>query len=500
MTTSVADDGEALTQQLEFNLANRATSGDFDLAAHTEAVLQGVGASSAESGGTLSFYGRDPIVPSVVRFGSMSAIALAAKAIQIASIWRMRTGRAQDIRVDVRKALRRFSPFVDRRWELVNGYDGGIYSDPDNPFVANLYETRDGMWVFPTNPYPKIHLATSTLLNVPGTSAAVRRAIKSWDGEELERAGAAAGIVMPLGRPLKQIMEMEVFKGLRDMPLICLEKIGDSPPKPFSPYSPDPLAGIRALGLAHVIAGPSIGRALALHGADVLNVWSPEDWEHNVFLYTSHVGTRSTMLRIKEAGARARFMELMADADIFYVNRRAGYLERHSLTAQELCARHPGLIHTSVAYATTEGPWSDRVGFDVSTGMALGLHCLEGSDERPAHPPISVVNDYVSGWLATIGVLQALKRRAVEGGSYRVVVSLSRVTLWLMSLGVFDKSYARAVAGSSAEHTYVAPEQFTAATPMGVYTGVTEQVAMTETPGRYRFVLEPRGASQPQWL
>jgi crotonobetainyl-CoA:carnitine CoA-transferase CaiB-like acyl-CoA transferase len=493
--------GMNFTQRLEHNLANRTTDSAFDLAGETEAVLNSVGANSSESGGQLSFYGQDPIVPSVVRFGAMSAVALAAKALQIASIWRLRTGRSQDIQVDVRKALRRFSCFIDRRWELVNGYDGGMNSDPQNPFFSNMFETKDGMWVFPTNPYPQIHLATAKLLNVPSTQDAVTRAIKGWIGTDLEQAGAEAGVVMPLARPLKQIIEMDVFRsGLRHRPLISVEKIAESDPKRFAPDGRDPLSGVRALGLAHVIAGASIGRALALHGADVLNVWAPEDWEHNVFLYTSHVGSRSTTLRIKDAEARNKFMELMGDADIFYSNRRAGYLDRHALGAEELCKKFPGLIHASVIYANDNGPWSNRVGFDVSTGLAMGLDCLEGTDEKPTHPPIGVVNDYVAGWLATIGTLQALKRRAVEGGSYRVVVSLCRVTLWLMSMGLFDKAYAQATAGSKEEHTYVPPDQFSAVTPMGIYTGVTEQVVMSETPGRYRFVLEPRGAAQPKWL
>lgn len=493
--------GENFTRKLEFNLANRAVDSDFDVAGETEALLASVGASSSESGGALSFYGKDPIVPSVVRFGSFAAVGLAAKALQIASIWKLRTGRSQDIHVDVRKALRRFSPFIDKSWELVNGYDGGMYSDPQNPLFANMFETRDGKWVFPTNPYPQIHLRAAELLGVPGTYDAVARAIKTWDGEALEQAGVKAGIVMALARPLTQVMAMDVYtKVLRDMPLISVEKIGDSAPKPFTPDAREPLSGIRALGLAHVIAGPSIGRALALHGVDVLNIWAPEDWEHNVFLYTSHVGSRSATLRIKDAAARVKFMALMQGADIFYSNRRPGYLDRHGLGAQALCAQNPGLIHTSVVYASEAGPWSDRVGFDVSTGLAMGLHCLEGTDDKPEHPPIGVVNDYVAGWLATVGVLQALKRRAVEGGSYKVVVSLSRVSLWLMSLGIFDKTYARMTAGSTDEHIYVAPDQFTAVTPMGIYTGVTEQVVMSETPGRYRFVLEPKGAAQPQWL
>ena len=61
-------------------------------------------------------------------------------------------------------------------------------------------------------------------------------------------------------------------------------------------------------------------------------------------------------------------------------------------------------------------------------------------------PPITVVCDYIAGWLTTVGITTAFRRRAIEGGSYRVVVSLTRTTLWLLSLGIFDKKYAQALA------------------------------------------------------
>ena len=76
-------------------------------------------------------------------------------------------------------------------------------------------------------------------------------------------------------------------------------------------------------------------------------------------------------------------------------------------------------------------------GFDITATLAWGLDNIEGSDEKPAHPSIFVACDYVAGWLATCGVLSALLRRAKEGGSYRVVVSLSRTALWLAELGIF---------------------------------------------------------------
>jgi crotonobetainyl-CoA:carnitine CoA-transferase CaiB-like acyl-CoA transferase len=494
--------GDSLTRRLEHNLAHRDTHAEFDLAGETESLLESIGGSSSESGGKLSFHGADPIVPSVVRFGAMSAVSLAAKAIQVAAIWRLRTGEGQDIHVDVRKALRRFSPFIDGRWETLNGYSGGMYSNLDSAVAGAMYQTKDGKWFMPTNPYPGIYRRMLELLGIPGSPESIRNAIATWESAALEAAAVKAGVVLPMARSLQQVIALDAYtQGLRDLPLISVERIGDAPARPFSRNPTTPLSGIRALGLGHVIAGASIGRSLALHGADVLNVWNPQDWEHDVFLNTSHVGMRSTTLRLKDTPARGTFMALAKGADIFFSNRRFDYLARHGLTAEELCEASPGLIHTNVLYCNPPGhPWADRVGFDVSSGFAMGLDCLEGSDDKPEFPPIFVVNDYVASWLAAIGALQALKRRAVEGGSYKVTVSICRTTLWLISMGIFDKAFARRVAGSTDEHFYVEPEQFTVETPMGTYTGVSEMVEMSRTPGHYRFPREPRGAAKPQWL
>ena len=100
---------------------------------------------------------------------------------------------------------------------------------------------------------------------------------------------------------------------------------------------------------------------------------------------------------------------------------------------------------------------------------------------QPKSPPIIPICDNVVGWLGTVGVLEALRRRAIEGGSYRVVVSLTRTVLWLLSLGIFDKAYAQETAGSTDEHAYVAPDLFTAETPLGTYQGLTDQVVLSRT-------------------
>ena len=70
-----------LTETLRSNLNNPVSSSEFDLYTALDKVLSGVGLSAADSGGKITFYGKDPIVPSCLRFGSMAAIALAAKAV-----------------------------------------------------------------------------------------------------------------------------------------------------------------------------------------------------------------------------------------------------------------------------------------------------------------------------------------------------------------------------------------------------------------------------------
>ncbi|GAB1440660.1 hypothetical protein MASR2M36_34450 [Providencia sp.] len=105
----------------------------------------------------------------------------------------------------------------------------------------------------------------------------------------------------------------------------------------------------------------------------------------------------------------------------------------------------------------------------------------------------------MAAWLTTVGVLEALKRRAQEGGSYKVSVSLASTVSWLLSLGIFDQEYAYKTANSNEEHAYVDPDPILAETPMGYYKGVGEQVEMTKTPGEYKYLLEPLFASKPEW-
>jgi len=503
MTTGLSLGTDAvLTQTLKARLTNPVSSPEFDLHAGLNEVLRDVGMTAADSGGKLTFYGQDPIVPSPIRFGSMAAIGLAAKAIGVAALWRARTEEGQDISVDVRKALRRFCCFFEGKWETMNGRPPAMGADEDNPFLKLplFRETRDGRHVVPLNFYPRLRTRTLDFLRCRDSAESVENAILQWRGEELETAAAEEGIVMGMVRTFDEFRsERQYGEILSKMPLITLEKIGESEPIPFKRNGRSPLDGIRAFGMGHVIAGAAIGRDLAYWGADVLNIWRPNNTELESFFWDVQVGMRSTILDNSKED-RAKFDRLLMDADVFFANKRPGFLKRNGLYAEELCAKKPGLIHATVVTHGENGPWSNRPGFDEIGAAVAGLFSIEGTPSQPKQPPIVPICDNVVGWLGTVGILAALRRRAIEGGSYRVVVSLTRTVLWLLSLGIFDKQYAHATAGSSDEHTYVPPDLFTADTPLGRYQGITEQVQMSGTPGSFRTVLVPRGSSKPEWL
>src|ERR1700692_1724839 len=81
---------ESLTDVLKTKLRIPATSREFDFHGAVTQLLADVGLTAADSGGKLSFYGQDPIVPSSFKFGAMAAVGLGARAGAFAGLWKYR--------------------------------------------------------------------------------------------------------------------------------------------------------------------------------------------------------------------------------------------------------------------------------------------------------------------------------------------------------------------------------------------------------------------------
>jgi hypothetical protein len=89
---------------------------------------------------------------------------------------------------------------------------------------------------------------------------------------------------------------------------------------------------------------------------------------------------------------------------------------------------------------------------------------------------------------------------AAEKLAEKITANCDNPFLWLPELGIFDRDYATKTAGSNDEHHYPDPDGFVVDTPMGRYTGVTEMVEMSKTPGEYKYPLTPFGSWQPSWV
>jgi len=470
-------------------VTNRATTDEFDLHAELRAILAPLGLTPEDTGGSISFDRLDPLIPSSIRLGAASALALMQQSVVAAAIWRERTGVGQDISVDLGQAIRRLAPASERRWELINGYPAAT-ADKSISFLVHPQPTGDGRHVVAANVYPALKSQMLEALDCADTPTALRRALTHHTADELEQMGEAGGFVMAKVRSVQEFVEEPVFEHLASKPLIEIERIGDSEPEPFDPFGLAPLSGIRALGMGHVIAGAGIGRSLASLGADVLQVWRATEWEQDALVATANVGARSTRLDVRAPEGQQQLHELLRGADVFFANRRPGLLDSIGMSVDDAIAQRPGLVYVTVSTHGETGPWANRIGFDQPAGAVTGMLAAEGTLEDPN----------LVAWLAATGAMEALRRRARDGGSYKVHISLDRASMWILSLGTLDKNYVRDTVGRGETHQLIDPQLFRTVTPAGLYQGVTEQVTLSRTPHHYTNVLSPRGADAPVWL
>ena len=197
------------------------------------------------------------------------------------------------------------------------------------------------------------------------------------------------------------------------------------------------------LSFTHAVAGPTVGRTLAEHGADVLCATRPNDYEHEFIYAEANVGSRSTYIDLDSPVGQERTAALLANADIVVNNHRGGSLERRGLDPRQLAERHPGLVYVSVTCYGSTGPWAQRGGFDMNGSAASGLMTTEGSETEPKLPVTGLINDYITGYMGAIGATAALVKRATEGGSWHVTVNLTRTAMWCGSLGLVDPDTGR---------------------------------------------------------
>jgi len=343
--------------------------------------------------------------------------------------------------------------------------------------------------------YPHLAARWCRFLDVPPEGTKVGRTIGTWDAAELEETANAAGLPVSIVRTPAEWRDHPQGSLLTRQPVITLERVGDAPVRRYGEAA-RPFDGLRVLSFTHAVAGPTVGRSLAEQGADVLCGTRPNDYEHEFIYDEANVGSRSAFLDLDSVRGQARLATLLPWADVVVNNHRYGKLESRGIDPYQLAERVPGLVSVSVTCYGASGPWCDRGGFDMNGSAASGLMVSEGGEGTPALPITSLLNDYITGHMGALGAVAALIKRATEGGSWHVTVSLTRTAMWCDSLGLVDPARA----GADDQHRLHDPVPYDAPSPLGDVHILAPPVTFSHTPAAWPDpILVPRGSSRPEW-
>ncbi|KAL0931763.1 caib baif family enzyme [Colletotrichum truncatum] len=330
---------------------------------------------------------------------------------------------------------------------------------------ANLYETKN------TGEYYHLHgsLEASKALNMIGLPAfnpglqnygecikTIETAMKRFTVTELEEMNRREG---QAGVPVlkkEQFLNTPHGRALESLPPFTIKPAETTTkPTPFEPQNSHGgaeqcLQGIRVLELCRVIAGPTIGRSLAAHGASVLKVTSSKLPDVPFFQVDVNTGKHTTSLHLKDPEDRATFDSLLASADVVLDGYRPGVIDRLGYGPAKLAAiaakRGKGFVYvaedcfggTDLGEARAE--WAGRPGWqqiaDCATGVAWEQGHFMGLN-APVVPPFPM-SDYGTGALGAVAAMAGLYRRATEGGSWVCRTSLCQYDVFLLSLGAYS--------------------------------------------------------------
>ena len=203
-----------------------------------------------------------------------------------------------------------------------------------------------------------------------------------------------------------------------------------------------PLAGIKVIELARILAGPWAGQTLADLGADVIKVeapegddtrrWGPPFITHEgetsaAYFHATNRGKRSIVVDFRMPAGQDTVRRLVADADVVIENFKVGGLAKYGLDYGSLALVNPRLVYCSITGFGQDGPYAHRPGYDfIIQGMA-GLMSVTGAPEGQPQKAGYAVADLFTGVYATTAILAALVQRGATGAGQHIDMALMDV-------------------------------------------------------------------------
>jgi len=209
-----------------------------------------------------------------------------------------------------------------------------------------------------------------------------------------------------------------------------------------------PLAGLKVVDLTRVIAAPAVTRGLAELGASVMRVTSKNLCDYSGLHCDLNWGKWNCSLDLKTEEGKKQLAELIKEADVVVQGYRPDVLDKYGFSQQgiiDLVKDRPrGIISARENCYGWNGPWYYRSGWqqisDACIGISEGFGRAMGLENGEAVTPVFPNSDYMTGIAGTAGILTALMKRAEQGGSYKVDLSLNYYNQWLAdSCGEYPK-------------------------------------------------------------
>ncbi|KAI3400413.1 hypothetical protein diail_3430 [Diaporthe ilicicola] len=444
-----------------------------------------------------------PQLPSSFKIGilAQSSIALSAIAAAQVEAFRDPTSPPPKVTVPAEHAA------VEFKSERLYVLDGQPTPSPWGP-IGGLHKTSDG-YVRVHDSFPSHRNGMLELMGLPvgSTREELAEKIAPWAAVDLEGVALESKLAAYALRSYRQWDALPQSRAVSNFP-VSLRRLsaGDAkglPSRLLHASGSGCLRGLRVLDLSRVIAAPLCGKTLAVHGADVMWVTSPNLPDLPTMDRDFGRGKRTVQLDIHNPQDKQTLLGLIKDCDVFLQGFRPGSLASYGLSPQELLNVNPNLIFANMSAFGPDGPWAGRRGYDSLVQTCSGMNVSEaehaGKGEAARPTPCQAL-DHSGGFLLAAGVAAALYRQVTEGGSWRVAVSLAGVMKYLRSLG----QYPGAVGFEARDFVRPGdvPEKYleTRDTGFGRMQAVKHSASVEGHKVEWGFMPKPLGSDKAEWL
>ena len=201
-----------------------------------------------------------------------------------------------------------------------------------------------------------------------------------------------------------------------------------------------PLAGLKVIELARILAGPWAGQILADLGAEVIKIESPagddtRQWgppfieyadgsKDAAYFHAANRGKRSVVIDFATPQGQAEVRALVADADVVIENFKVGTLAKYGLDYASLSALNPRLVYCSITGFGQDGPYASRPGYDFIIQGMSGVMDLTGEPDGAPQKIGVAFADIMTGLYSVIAIQAALAARAVSDRGEHIDMAL----------------------------------------------------------------------------